>query len=237
MGIPVDNFNTISVGAVVSIIASMIGGALTLFGVYLTIEDSKKEKANETKRLVMPMLKIKASEYDYKWKYIQFDFNFTEESKARERKDIPDTEHITINIKNVGKRELCDLYLCDFDSTFFDEGGNAYAMHPIIYSGDSVDINFCLYEKGTYDSDSREDKFHTIISPISFSCLFKDCLGNCYKQRFSITLFHSIEEGVDYNQSALCCSIDRISIDTAPKEICQEVFDSIVNNAVHCGGQ
>lgn len=237
IGIPIRNFNEISVGAVVSIIASVIAGALTLLGVYLTIEENKKEKKSDTKRLVMPMLKIFRSEYDYKWKYIQFDFNFTEESKLRERKDIPDTENITISIQNVGQRELGDLYLGEFDSTFFDEGGCSYAMHPIIYAGDSVNINFCLYEKGTYDSDLREDKFDTLISPISFSCFFKDCLGTCYKQRFTITLFHQLEKGCGLDQKALSSSIDRITIDTSPQEIKKEIFESITENAVQCGGQ
>lgn len=237
IGIPVGNFNEITVGAVVAIIASVVAGALTLFGVYLTIEDNKKEKASETKRLVMPMLKISASKYDYKWKYIQFDFNFTEESKLRERKDIPNTENITINIENVGQRELCNLYLSEFESTFFDEGGYSYMMHPIIYAGDSVNINFGLYEKGIYDSDLKEDKFDTLISPISFSCLYKDCLGTYYKQKFTITLFHQLKEGFGLDQKALSSSIDRITIDTAPQEITKEFFESIVENAVHCSGQ
>ena len=237
IGIPIGNFNEITVSAAIAIIASVVAGTLTLFGVYLTIEDNKKEKVTETKRLVMPMLKISESKYDYKWKYLQFDFNFTDESKMRERKDIPNTENITINIENVGQRELHDLYLCEFASTFFDEGGCSYMMHPIIYAGDSVNINFGLYERGIYDSDSREDKFDTLISPISFSCLFKDCLGTCYRQTFTITLFHQLKEGFGFDQKALSASIDRITIDTSPQEISKENFESIVKNAVQCGGQ
>lgn len=235
--IQVGNLNELSVNAVISVISSIIAGSITLFGVYLTIEDNKKEKHAEAKRLVMPLIKISSAEYDYKYKYIQFDFNFSDESKVRERKDIPDTENITINIKNVGQRELFDLYLGEFDSSFFDEYNNTYSMHPVIYSGDSVNINFSLYEKGSYDSDSREDKFDTLISPISFSCFFKDCLGTCYKQQFTITLFHQVKEGVSLEQKALNASIDRIMIDTAPQEISEDTFNNITENAVQCGGQ
>ena len=237
IGVPVGKFNGLLVNSVVSIIASIITGALTLLGVYLTIEDNKMEKRAETKRLVMPMLKIFRTQYDYKWKYIQFDFNFTEESKSRERKDIENTENISINIQNVGQRELYELYLAEFESTYFDEGGHSYAMHPIVYAGDSININFGLYEKGVYDSDSKEDIFDTIISPISLSCYFKDCLGTCYKQQFTITLFHKLEEGCELAQKALSASIDRIMIDSAPQEVSKEIFDSIAEHAVQCGGQ
>lgn len=237
IGIPIENFNEITTGAVVAIIASVVAGVLTLFGVYLTIEDNKKEKDSEAKRLVMPMLKISESKYDYKWKYIQFDFNFTEESKTRERKDIPNTENITINIENVGQRELCDLYLGEFESTYFDEGGCSYMMHPIIYASDSVSINFGLYEKGIYDLDLKEDKFDTLISPISFSCFFKDCLGTYYKQKFTITLFHQLKEGFGLDQKALSSSIDRITSDTSPQEITKDFFESVAKNAVQCSGQ
>lgn len=237
IGVPVERFNGTLISAVVTIISSIIAGALTLFGVYLTIEYNKSEKTAETKRLVMPMLKISQTEYEYKWKYIQFDFNFTEESKSRERKDIENTENISINIQNVGQRELYELYLAEFESTYFDEGGHSYAMHPIVYAGDSININFGLYEKGVYDSDSKIDIFDTISSPISFSCYFKDCLGTCYKQQFTITLFHKLEEGCELNQKALSVSIDRIMIDSAPQEVTKEIFGSIAEHAVQCGGQ
>lgn len=237
IGIPVKNFNGISVSAVVSIIASVISGALTLIGVYLTIEDNKKEKFTETKRLIMPMLKITEEIYDYKCKYIQFDFHFTEESKFRNRKNIPDTENITINIKNVGQRELYDFYLGEFESTYFYEGNQSYSLHSIIYAGDSVNINFGLYENGVYGLDSREGTFDSYISPISFSCLFKDCLGTCYKQRFTITILHQLTEGLELNQKALNASIDRIIIDTAPQEISEDIYNGITENAVQCGGQ
>ena len=237
IGIAVNNFNGILVGAVVSIIASVVAGSLTLLGVYLTIEDNRREKEFETKRLVMPMLKISSAEYDYKWKYIQFDFNFTEESRGRARKNICETENITLNIENVGQRELKDLYLGEFESTYFDEGGYSYSMHPIIYAGDSVNINLGLHEKGEYDSDSKEDKFDTIISPISFSCFFDDCLGTHYKQRFTITIFHQLQEGLGVEEKALTTSIDRIVIDSAPQQIEKETYDTIIQNAVQCGGQ
>lgn len=237
IGVPVERFNGTLISAVVAIIASIIAGALTLYGVYLTIEDNKMEKRAETKRLVMPMLKIFRTEYDYKWKYIQFDFNFTEESKSRERKDIENTENISINIQNVGQRELYELYLAEFKSTYFDEGGRSYAMHPIVYAGDSININFGLYEKGVYDLDSKEDIFDTISSPISFSCYFKDCLGTCYKQQFIITLFHKLEDGCELSQKALRASIDRIMIDSAPQEVSKEIFNSIAEHAVQSGGQ
>lgn len=178
IGIPVENFNNMLVDAVINIIASVIAGALTLCGVYLTIEDNKKEKAIENKRLVMPMLKISASEYDYRHQYIQFDFIFTDESVLRERKNISDTATVTIEIKNVGQRELYDLHLGDFESLVFDEGSRSYAMCPVIYARDSININFMLYEKGSYDLDLTENKFDTLISPLSFHVYLKIAWGH-----------------------------------------------------------
>lgn len=234
IGFPVEKFNDVSVSAVVSIVASVISGSLTLVGVYLTIEDNKKEKLSETKRLIMPMIQITNSKYDYKWKYIQFDFNFTEESKIRKRKDIVDTENITINIKNVGQRELYDFCLGEFKSTFFDEGNQSYSMYPIIYSDDSVNVNFSLYEKGSYDFDLQNDKFSAYVSEISFSCFYKDCLGTCYKQAFTIALLHQITERIPLEQKALNASIERITIDSPPQEISKMIYNDIRENAVQC---
>lgn len=237
LGIQIANFNDTVVLSIITILGSFIAGILTLLGVIITIEENNKDKTVETKRLIKPLLKISSAEYDYKWKYIQFDFNLTDESKKRERKDISNTARVTLNFENIGQRELCEFYLCEFKSTFFYEGGHAYKLHPIIYSGDSVNINFFVYEKGSYDTDDFDEVFHTLASPISFSCLFDDCLGNHYKQEFEITLFHQVSPNIPLEESALSLSIDRINICSAPKELTDSDYKQLIENAWICEGQ
>ena len=237
LGFQMDNFNNTLVASIVTILGSFIAGTLTLYGVIVTIKENRNDKVNETKNLIKPLIKITSAEYDYKWKYIQFDFLFTNESKKRERKDISDTANITLNFKNIGQRELCNFYLCEFKSTYFDEGGNSYKFHPIIYSGDSVNINFFVYEKGSYDKDNCNNMFDTFISPVTFICVFDDCLGNHYKQKFEITLFHNITPKVPLEKSALSISIDRIKICSAPMEIDSAQYKKLIGNAWECGGE
>ena len=230
MGIDLNRLNFDFWGIYVAFIGNLIAGALTLYGVIITIKAQRQEKKDETQRLVMPMLQIGIGEYDYKWKYIQFDFNLTAESKQRTRKDIPNTEEVTLEIKNIGTRELLELHIGNFSSTFFDEGGKYYSLYPILYSNNAIMLNLCLYEKGTYDKDAEEDKFDTLISPISFSCYFKDCLGNWYKQDFSISMMHSITEGIPMNEKALSANIERCQIDSAPIGISEKELPWILSS-------
>lgn len=82
---------------------------------------------------------------------------FTEESWYRERKDIVDTAEVPIAIKNVGYRELYDLYLGDFDSYWFKEQNkNYYYMKPLLYESQSLYLNIMFYEMGRYDNDKFE---------------------------------------------------------------------------------
>lgn len=99
---------------------NIIGGFIGLVGIYITLEYENNKTRYENKQKVIPLLEIKPIKiYEYIYKYIQFDFMFTKESWKRERKNIEDTATVSIAIKNVGYRELYDLYLGDFTSDFF----------------------------------------------------------------------------------------------------------------------
>jgi hypothetical protein len=237
LGIQIDHFNETLVVSTITILGSFISGILTLFGVKMTIEYNNIEKTKETKRLIMPLLKITPGEYDYRWKYIQFDLYLTNESKKRDRKNISDTASITLNFRNIGQRELRDFYLCGFKSTYFYEGENSYQLQPIIYSEDSVNINFLVYEKGSYDADDFDEVFHALISPLSFICVYSDCLGNHYKQEFDITLFHQIIPNIPPTERALSLSADRISARSAPEELTDSQYKQLIESAWVCGGQ
>lgn len=51
---------------------------------------------------------------------------FTKESYLRERKDLLNTAMVPISIKNVGYRELYDLYIGNFNSIWFKENNMFY---------------------------------------------------------------------------------------------------------------
>lgn len=201
------------------IIGSVIGGSVTLLGVIWTIVMQREDQKEENIRLVKPLLRVTEGDYDYKHKYIQFDANLTDESRNRPRKDIANTAHITVNIKNEGQRELIDLHGGNFSGTFFDEGGKYYQLCPIIYSGDLISINFFMYEKGIYDKDLHASNLGATVSPLSFTFYYKDCLGNQYAQEFSISLLHSITKETPAEECALNISIERVEIKNAPQLI------------------
>ena len=205
-----------------ALLGGIIGGALTLIGVVATIDENRKEQREEAIRLVMPMLKLFPADYDYKWQYIQFDANLTEESHLRPRKDIEDTAHVSFEIHNIGSRELHELYISNISSTFFEDGSYHHSLFPIIYSGDGYGLNLSFYEKGVYDNDKETEKFDTLISPIHFDCIFKDCLGNWYCQKFSISLMHNIKKNTPADKRALNISIERMGVQSAPKIVTEE---------------
>lgn len=204
-------------------IGGIIGGLFTFFGVKITINDSKKQHDLENKKTVLPLLKLKQVEYEYNYKYIEFDFYYTAESKDRERKNLYHTPVISFSINNIGERELYDLYISDIGSTYFFSEHDSHSIAPIIYKDDKININFLIYEHGKYDNDTLPNEiFDTIVSPICFSCYYKDCYNNWYYQKFEIRLFHSLESNVPEDECALNVSIEDFNILSAPIEISKE---------------
>jgi len=207
----------------VTIIVAIIGALVTIKSVQLSIDLQEERQLEEKKKEVLPLLKLeKGKENDYTYKYLQFDFLFTDESKNRKRKDIPNTANVTIKIKNIGMRELYDFYICNIQSTFFKENNEIHSMYPIVYKDDSVCINLYFYEMGSYDNDKRDDKYNTLISPITFDCYFKDCYENWYYQTLEISLFHQIKKNTSNNDRALEVSISDTKVISAPIEISEK---------------
>lgn len=207
----------------VTILATAIGAFVTIRSVMLSIEEQGRVRTSENKKKALPLLKVsEEKEYDYRYNYIQFSSLFTEESKVRERKDIVDTAKVTIRIENVGMRELYELWIGDIDNTFFKENNSEYQYHnmyPVIYKDDYVCINLCFYEMGNYDDDNWDSKYHTLISPMSFNCYFKDCYDNWYYQTLQISLMHQVVENSPINQRALNISVSNAQIISPPVEI------------------
>lgn len=207
----------------VTILAAGIGAFVTIRSVMLSIEEQSKVRTSENKKKALPLLRVsEEKEYDYRYKYIQFSSLLTEESKARERKDIVDTARVTIKIENVGMRELYELWIGDIDNTFFKENNNEYQYHnmyPVIYKDDYVCVNLYFYEMGNYDNDNLDSKYHTLISPMSFNCYFRDCYDNWYYQTLQISLMHQVVENCPVNQRALNISVSNAQIISPPIEI------------------
>ena len=162
---------------------------------------------------------------DYGYKYIQFDFMFTEESWYRERKDIVDTAEVPIAIKNVGYRELYDLYLGDFDSYWFKEQNkNYYHMKPLLYESQSLYLNIMFYEMGRYDNDKFEEKYNTMSCPLRFYCYFKDCYDNWYRQKAEVSFIFNVQKDITLENRALDISFERGEILSAPEEMDEKLL-------------
>lgn len=205
----------------IGLISAIISAFMTIHSVQLTINTQEKDRINDNKKQALPLLKIEAEkEYDYRYKYLQFDCLFTEESKLRTRKDISDTAKVTIKIKNVGMRELYDLYIGDIESSVFKEQKNYYhKICPIIYKNDCLNINLMFYEMGIYDKDLSEEKYHTMINFITFNCFFKDCYNNWYYQTLRISLVYYLRKNTPLEQRALYISISNTEVISPPIEI------------------
>lgn len=205
---------------IVGYIASIMGGVIGIAGVYVTLNHENEKQSYENKRKALPLLDIlRADEYDYKYKYFDLDFLYTEESRKRERKDIPDTASVSISVKNVGYRELYDLYFGDFESTCFYAKHWGYHLSPVLYQDHEIKMNIYFYEHGSYDNDAFKNKYDTIIEPLGFSCYYRDCYDNWYKQDAKIFFIFNLEKDVDIENRALQINFERGEITSAPKEI------------------
>ena len=101
-----------------------LGSGLTLYGVVITINSQYESQIEDTKRIVKPMIDVSSvDEYNYKNKYIQFDFIFPKAYPNLPRKNNVDTPNVTISLENIGTRELYNLYIGNFEATYFDDGG------------------------------------------------------------------------------------------------------------------
>lgn len=209
---------------VIGLISAMIGAFMTIHSVKLTINTQEKSRINDNKKQALPLLKVEPEkEYDYRYKYIQFDCLFTEESKLRIRKDIVDTANVTIKLKNVGMRELYDLYIGDIESSVFKEEKDYYhKISPIIYKDDCLNVNLMFYEMGNYDNDLLEEKYHTMINFMSFNCYFKDCYNNWYYQTLQISLMYNLMKYIPPDKRALNISVSNTEVISPPMDISEE---------------
>lgn len=207
----------------VTILAAIIGAFVTIRSVRLSIEEQARVRVSENKKNALPLLRVsEEKDYDYRYKYIQFSCLFTEESKLRKRKDIADTANVTIKIENVGMRELYELWIGDINNIYFREDNSIdkyHNMYPIIYKDNYVCINLSFYEMGNYDNDDLDYKYHTLISPMSFNCYFRDCYDNWYYQTLQISLMHQIVENIPIEQRALNISVSNAQVISPPIEI------------------
>lgn len=55
IGVHIERFNGISVGAITTIVSGVIAGALTMIGVYETIENNRKENEESTRLSIKPL--------------------------------------------------------------------------------------------------------------------------------------------------------------------------------------
>lgn len=221
---------------VIGLISAIIGAFMTIHSVQLTINTQEKSRINDNQKQALPLLKVEPEkEYDYRYKYIQFDCLFTEESKLRTRKDIVDTASVTIKLKNVGMRELYDLYIGNIESSVFKEEKDYYhKICPIIYKDDCLNINLMFYEMGNYDNDLSETKNNSMINFMSFNCYFKDCYNNWYYQTLRISLMYNLMKDVPTDKRALNISVSNTEVISPPISISEKDLPWNNNSEVCC---
>ena len=221
------NIKTLNV-EIWNIYATLLGSGLTLYGVLITINSQYESQIEDTKRIVKPMIDVSSvDEYNYKNKYIQFDFIFPKAYPNLPRKNNVDTPNVTISLENIGTRELYNLYIGNFEATYFDNGGYYYQLNPILYSDHQVQLNLLFYEKIGYLKEfNQEDKFHFLGR----------CLNNWYEQSFELCIFHQVQEDKSEEETSLTVSIERVEIYSAPKEISPDLLPWVTNPSklVHC---
>ena len=224
------NIKTLNI-EVWNIYATLLGSGLTLYGVLITINSQYESQIEDTKRIVKPLIDVSpVDEYNYKDKYIQFDFMFPKAYPNLPRKYNVDTPNVTISLENLGTRELYNLYIGNFEATYFDNGDHYYQLNPILYSNHKVQLNLMFYEKiGYLNEFNQEDKFHLLISPIKFSTYFQDCLNNWYEQSFKLRIFHQVQADKSDEETSLTVSIERVEIYSAPKEISPDSLPWVTN--------
>lgn len=208
----------------IGLISSIIGAFITIHSVQMTINSQEKNRISDNKKQALPLIKIECEKgYDYRYEYIDFDCLFTNESKLRTRKDIVNTANVTIKLKNVGMRELYDLYVGNIESAIFKQKkDNYHKMCPIIYKDDCFYINLLFYEMGSYDNDLSEEKYHTMINFITFNCYFKDCYNNWYYQRLRISLMYYLQKDIPFDKRALNISVSNTEVVSPPIEILEK---------------
>jgi hypothetical protein len=224
------NIKTLNV-EIWNIYATLLGSGLTLYGVLITINSQYESQIEDTKRIVKPMIDVSSvDEYNYKNKYIQFDFIFPKAYPNLPRKNNVDTPNVTISLENIGTRELYNLYIGNFEATYFDDGGYYYQLNPILYSDHQVQLNLYFYEKIGYIKEfNQEDEFHSLISPIKFSTYFQDCLNNWYEQSFELRISHQVQEDKSEEETSLTVRIEGVEIYSAPKEISPDLLPWVTN--------
>lgn len=168
------NIKTLNV-EIWNIYATLLGSGLTLYGVLITINSQYESQIEDTKRIVKPMIDVSSvDEYNYKNKYIQFDFIFPKAYPNLPRKNNVDTPNVTISLENIGTRELYNLYIGNFEATYFDDGGYYYQLNPILYSDHQVQLNLVFYEKLVILKNSiRKINFICSFLPSNFQPIFR----------------------------------------------------------------
>lgn len=215
-----------------SFIGGTIGGIFAFIGIKITLENQRKDIEFENKRKALPLIDIYTGDYDYKNKYVQFDFWPTEKLVQGKRKDIQDTARVTLNLENVGLREMYDLYIGDIESDKFNCHNDYYFITPIIYHQKSIALNLSFFENVSFVNLDKKVLDNLYISPITFKCYFRDCYDNWYHQHFSLSLMHRLNSKVSPDQRSLDISIERYEILSRPIEISQEKLPWELGNPV-----
>ena len=150
------NCNEIVVGIIIPIIAAIIGGALTLSGVLISIKFERKKHDEEIKRACEPLFYVLdyAQEYDYK-SATTFYFESDDGGDG----------NISIIFKNTDKIQLILDYISFNNKKYFPQNGSVVDKNMVFY------INIRSYANIL---NKNENNIYLVI---------RDVLNNKYKYK------------------------------------------------------
>lgn len=130
----------------VSLLSSFLAATATILAVLLTLDSQEKQRQEDNKKQALPILKIEKSKLAHGLLN-----NFTLDVKSKPLRISEEegyygkfSKDISIQIENVGMREMYDLSLEVIDNTYFTSIKER-KLTPILYKDDSFDMDLILY--------------------------------------------------------------------------------------------
>lgn len=184
--------------ALVAYCGSILGGLLTLYGVWITIDNSKKEKREEISIQYMPILRIEDKKTELLYMKQEFpSFDFDENGNELLDKGPTDVELLEeyyyeckLTLKNTGRGEIIDANISCYEKNNYLSVKYSKRQFDI-FPQDNFEINFRI-DISNYEKIREEGFYDKILININYL----DIMGKEYSN--VIPIYISISEPFQY---------------------------------------
>lgn len=181
---------------VLSILTSFMAAFITIHSVKMSIKNQEIIRKEDNAKNVLPLLTIENAFNKSCGKGINIHFIFKENNDDLEidSNKIEDKCKITIFLKNLGMRELYNLYVEKVESKFFQNISDKPMIfdYPIVYKEEFKVIDFEFYTNKSINLN--EYGYEDLKDCMVFNCYFQDCYNNRYYQRIALNMTIKIYE-------------------------------------------